>query len=576
MSVNEENSILVFRGEAGSGKSTVAEYFINQLLTSQILSSKNVERTTAHKMQRFFETDTEISNHLSKENPAVLLVDEIQNDENYLKELLLGLSEKKSETISILLGLKESLENFFNEHLELVDLVSIYDFPNISDEDLVKILQKKLDEKGFEYDSEVKNLLSLCVSESKHSAENVYKNGWIVEKDIFRKILQKQAGRLSEMESISDSDFKTILVQDLPISKKIQSADEVLSQLDELIGMKRVKEKVRELSVTVQNNLKRKELGLVSENPKVHIVLTGNPGTGKTTIARLLGKLFFAIGLLPSDKVVEIDGLGMTAGYVGQTKDKVNELCDNAMGGILFIDEAYYLSGESNSYGNEAIGTLLKRMEDDRGKFIVIVAGYQNEMNDFLKMNSGLDSRFTHKINIEDYSSDELFEILMLNLKKSNFVFDFEAKEISKKAIEEMCQNKTKNFANAREVRNLFDKIKLNLDSKISKLPVKNLTKEILSTITKSDIPYTLKSEISVESVFAELNELIGMENVKSAIRELYDTIKINKELENLGQTPKKPEIHIVLTGNPGTGKISDTFKSNGYGNEFFFRNNKR
>lgn len=120
-----------------------------------------------------------------------------------------------------------------------------------------------------------------------------------------------------------------------------------------------------------------------------------------------------------------------------------------------------------------------------------------------------------------------------------------------------MCQNKTKNFANAREVRNLFDKIKLNLDSRISKLPVKNLTKEILSTITKSDIPYTLKSEISVESVFAELNELIGMENVKSAIRELYDTIKINKELENLGQTPKKPEIHIVLTGNPGTGKTT-------------------
>lgn len=553
MNVNDENSILVFKGEAGSGKSVVAESFIKMLG----ISSQKVERTTAHKFQRLYGTDVEISNYLSSKNPEILLIDEIQNDENFLKELLLGLTDKKTQTISILISTKEPVEKFFDEHSELVDLVSIYDFPNISDEDLVKILQKKLDENGFVYDEKVKSNFSLCISEAKNDSSNIYKNGWIVEKYVFRKILEKQAGRLSFMQSLNDEDFKSILFEDLPISKKAESVDEVLSQLDELIGMEIVKNKVKELCYTVQNNLKRKELGLLSENPKIHIVLTGNPGTGKTTVARLLGKLFFAMRFLPSEKVIETDGLGLTAGYVGQTKDKVNELCDKAMGGILFIDEAYYLSSESNSYGNEAVGTLLKRIEDDRGKFIVIVAGYQNEMSDFLKMNPGLDSRFTHKINIEDYTSDELFEILKLNLKKSNFVLDAESKEIAKKAVEELCKNKTRNFANAREIRNLFDRIKLNLDARISKLPVEKLTKEILSTITKSDIPYTPKSAVSVESVFAELNELIGMENVKAAIRELYDTIKINKELEKLGQNPKKPEIHIVLTGNPGTGKTT-------------------
>ena len=193
-------------------------------------------------------------------------------------------------------------------------------------------------------------------------------------------------------------------------------------------------------------------------------------------------------------------------------------------------------------------------MEDDRGKFIVIVAGYDKEMQEFLKMNQGLDSRFTHKINIEDYSSDELFEILKLNIKKANFSLDSEAKELCRSAVDEMCRNKTKNFANAREIRNFFDKIKLNLDSRIGKLPGENLTKEVLSTITKDDIPYSPKKTLSAESVFAELDELIGMENVKSSIRELYDTVKINQELEKIGQNPKKPEIHIILTGNPGTG----------------------
>ena len=558
MNVSDENSVLVFRGEAGSGKSTVAESFIKMLQSSSVFSSsKNVERTTAHKFQRIYATDVEISKYLSDKKPGIFLVDEIQNEENYLNELLLGLTEKKTDTISILLGLKEPLEKFFKEHSELVDLVSFYDFPDISDENLAQILQRKLDENGFEYDSDVKNLFGMCVSEAKNDSSNIYKNGWIVEKDIFRKILEKQASRLSKMQNISDEDFKKILVQDLPVSKKAESVDDVLSQLDGLIGMEAVKGKVKELCLTVQNNLRRKELGLVSENPKVHIVLTGNPGTGKTTVARLLGKLFFAMRLLPSDKVIETDGLGLTAGYVGQTKDKVNELCDKALGGILFIDEAYYLSGDSNSYGNEAVGTLLKRMEDDRGKFIVIVAGYDKEMQEFLKMNQGLDSRFTHKINIEDYSSDELFEILKLNIKKANFSLDSEAKVLCRSAVDEMCRNKTKNFANAREIRNFFDKIKLNLDSRIGKLAPENLTKEVLSTITKNDIPYSPKKTVSAESVFAELDELIGMENVKASIRELYDTVKINQELEKIGQNPKKPEIHIILTGNPGTGKTT-------------------
>lgn len=560
MKISNSNNILVFSGEPGTGKSLVANCFIDELKKSNCLASNRIEKTTAHKMQRLYPTDAEIAKYLSEQNFGVLLVDEIHTDESYLYELLLGLSEKQNDTICILIGIKNKLEKFFNEKNELADLADFYDFPDVDDENLAKILEKKLHDKGFVFDNEVKDSFYLCVKEARHNKDNIYKNGWIVEKDIIKKITEKQAARLRNNQSFSEKDLKQITQEDLSAIRKIQSTEEILSLLDELIGMENVKKSVRELCQTIQNNIRRKSLGINAENPKIHIVLTGNPGTGKTTVARILGKLFYAMKLLPSDRVIETSGLDLTAGYVGQTKDKVNELCDKATGGVLFIDEAYYLAGtegSSNSYGSEAIGTLLKRMEDDRGKLVIIAAGYKNEMQNFLKMNPGLESRFEHKIHIEDYTEDELFRILLLNVEKAQFTFDEEAKKSARFAVSDLCKNKDKNFANARAVRNLFDTIKTKMDSRLSNISAESLTKELLTTIKAEDIPYEKKNELTSEAAFAELNELIGMSNVKQAIRELYDTIKINLEIEKLGAKAKKPEIHIALTGNPGTGKTT-------------------
>ncbi|MBP3367038.1 MAG: AAA family ATPase [Treponema sp.] len=562
ITVCEATTVLVFRGETGTGKSLVAERFISQLKKAQCLTSNTVARTTAHKLQRQYATDTQITKYLSEQKPGVLLIDEVHNDLNYLHELLLGLTEQKSETICILLGIQEALEQFFTEKNELVDLVVFYDFPPISDENLTSILEKKLRENGFEFSDSVQKSLFRCVQEAKSRPSVPYKNGWLVEKDILRTVLENQAERLSKKTDLKDDDLKRIELDDLPITKKPGSVDDVLAMLDELIGMENVKKTVHELCQTIQNNQQRKALGLKSENPKIHIVLTGNPGTGKTTVARILGKLFYTMQLLPSDKVIETAGLDMTAGFVGQTKDKVNELCDKAMGGVLFIDEAYYLAGtdnSANSFGSEAVGTLLKRMEDDRGKFVVIAAGYQNEMQTFLRMNPGLDSRFEHKIHIDDYTSEELFAILCLQVKKSQFAFsvDDDSERLAQLAVEALYKNKGKDFSNARAVRNLCDTIKLRMDSRIAKLEPESLTKEVLMTICSCDIPYEENKAFTSEEVFAELNGLIGMEKVKKAIHELYNTIQINNELERFGHSPKKPEIHIALTGNPGTGKTT-------------------
>lgn len=560
MAVQDANNILVFSGETGTGKSVVAENFICELKKAGCLASDRIEKTTAHKFKRLYSSDVEISRYLLEQKPGVLLIDEIHNDTIYLHELLLGLTEKKNDTICILLGIKEGLEKFFEEKSELADLVCFYDFPQISDENLVKILEKKLDDNGFIFDDNVKEAFLTCVQEERHDENCAYKNGWIVEKGIIRKIAEKQAVRLGKMNNYSSLDLKRILIEDLPVTNKVQTVEEVLSMLDDLIGMESVKKAVRELCQTILNNQKRASLGVIVENPKIHIILTGNPGTGKTTVARILGKLFHAMKLLPSDNVLETSGLDLTAGFVGQTKDKVNALCDKAMGGVLFIDEAYYLAGtdgSANAYGNEAVGTLLKRMEDDRGKFVIIAAGYQNEMQNFLRMNLGLESRFEHKIHIDDYSSDELFRILLLNVKKAQFTLDNEAEKAARNAVEELCRNKGKDFANARAIRTLFDTIKTRMDSRLAKIPEKSFTKELLTTIMAADIPHDEKTALTPEAVFVELDELIGMEKVKNAVRELYNTIQINREMEKIGQKQKKPEIHIALTGNPGTGKTT-------------------
>ena len=196
MPVSENTNVLVFRGETGTGKSLVAECFITLLKKSRSLCSNTVARTTAHKFQRQYATDTQIAKYLSEQKLGVFLIDEVHNDQNYLHELLLGLTEQKSETICILLGLKEWLEEFFTQKSELTDLVTFYDFPPISDETLTKILEKKLCENGFVFSDDVKESLCFCAQEARHAENAPYKNGWLVEKDILRTIMEKQVQSL--------------------------------------------------------------------------------------------------------------------------------------------------------------------------------------------------------------------------------------------------------------------------------------------------------------------------------------------------------------------------------------------
>lgn len=260
-----------------------------------------------------------------------------------------------------------------------------------------------------------------------------------------------------------------------------------IDELKEMIGLDRVKEEISTLVNFIRIQKMREAQGLKIPPLSYHCVFTGNPGTGKTTVARIVSKIYKELGILSKGHLVETDRSGLIAEYVGQTAVKTNMIIDSALDGVLFIDEAYSLvTDSSNDYGKEAIATLLKRMEDDRDRLVVILAGYTNEMRKFIDANPGLQSRFNRYIEFDDYTADELYRIFMYNAGKYEYKLSPEADEVLRKAMEEAVAHKDKNFGNGRFVRNVFEKVIELQANRLASVGVVNGA--ILSTLEAEDI----------------------------------------------------------------------------------------
>lgn len=265
---------------------------------------------------------------------------------------------------------------------------------------------------------------------------------------------------------------------------------DAIARLQELIGLDGVKNEIVKLSNFIRVQQLRKEKGMKTSPISYHCVFTGNPGTGKTTVARLVSEIYRDLGILKKGHLVETDRAGLVAEYTGQTAPKTNKIIDKALDGVLFIDEAYSLvSGDKSDFGIEAIATLLKRMEDDRDRLVVILAGYSHEMQTFIDTNPGLQSRFNRYIHFDDYSADDLLRILHLNIKKYDYRLTPDAEARAAELFRHAVAHKDKNFGNGRYARNVLEKTLENQATRLA--AVADLSEEALRTIEADDIPVT-------------------------------------------------------------------------------------
>ncbi len=504
----------VFKGNPGTGKTTVAR-LLGKIYKEMGLLKKGhvVEVDRSDLVAEYIgQTAPKTKEAIKKAKDGVLFIDEAyalarkdEDNKDFGKEAIEILLKELSDATDIAIivaGYPEEMEVFLESNPGLKSrFVMQYDFPDYTPQELVVIAEFAAEKRRVHFDESAKKIFQKYLTDKYRNRDKFFGNARLVNSMVdeakmnlglrIMKTDHPENLDADTLSTITEMDMKRIfdlhegILPEIPIDEEMLR--EAMLKLRGMIGLDQVKHDIEELVKLVRFY---KSLGKdVRKIFSLHSVFSGNPGTGKTTVARILAQIYKALGILERGHLVECDRQSLVGGYVGQTAIKTSELINKAMGGVLFIDEAYSLSdGGGNDFGREAIETLLKRMEDKRGEFIVIAAGYTQNMEKFMESNPGLKSRFDRVFHFKDYNADDLYTIALNQLKDHSIIPEPKASDHLMKYIDFMFKTRDKYFGNGRAVRKVIEEAILNQHLRLSELPKSKYTKKAIETLTYEDV----------------------------------------------------------------------------------------
>lgn len=514
----EVNVHSVFIGNPGTGKTTVAGMMGQLYKTMGLLSKGHVHTVDRVDLvgEYIGQTAPKVRDALEKARGGVLFIDEAyalarSNDDSkdfgreVIEILVKEMSNGSGDLAVIVAGYPREMKHFLDSNPGLKSRFKLYfEFPDYLPQELSTIADYAAEKMGVQLTEEAKNQLDKIIVEAFRSRDRTFGNARfvfdLIEKakiNLGLRIMAQDNPRQFSREMLSQierEDIESIRllprkeVPAIPIDEAL--LQQSLEELNSLIGMSQIKAQIHELVSLVRYY--RESRRDVLRAFYLHTVLVGNPGTGKTTITRIITKIYKSLGILERGHVVETDRQGLVAGYVGQTAIKTAERVEEALGGVLFIDEAYALTqqftGQAGDFGDEAIQTLLKRMEDHRGEFFVFVAGYPDNMDNFLKANPGLSSRFDKVLRFEDYMPTELYKIAEKMLAEENLVLNDQAAEHLTNYLQFLYDMRDKYFGNARTVRAITQEIAKAHHLRLAALPPEERQQASTHEVTLDDV----------------------------------------------------------------------------------------
>lgn len=550
---------MIFVGNPGTGKTTIARIVAKYLKAIGVLSSGHLcEVTRADLVGQYAgHTAVKTTEVINSAIGGVLFIDEAyslcrnKNDAFGLEAidaLVKGMEDHRDDLVVILAGYEDEMQDFLKANSGLKSrFPNLVHFDDYTVDEMLAIAKTTATSKGYRIADDCEEGLIHQFEKHQIKGKNDGGNGRLVRNLIEAAVLNQSQRIVND----SDADMELLSKVDFGFDKIVEF--DLEKSLSEVIGMDEVKKFIRTQYTMLQANKKRKKANIdVDTTQSLNMIFAGNPGTGKTTMARIVAEMFHSMDILKSGQLVEVDKGDLVAQYVGQTAQKTEEVFKSALGGVLFIDEAYSITNDGSGFGQECIDTLVKLIEDYRGEIVVILAGYSKEMHDFMKTNSGLESRFPLRIDFPDYTASELYEISKQMIAGRGFVLAEGADRIVEEEIHKLKRHAIASSGNGRMVRNFVESV---IRRQSSRIATEDVSGSGLTAILPIDVT---KAEANVEGfdLEGELSKVVGLDTVKKYIRSLNARLKLQAERKKAGlKTDNTQTMHMIFTGNPGTGK---------------------